>query len=421
MPLFRVLLATAALALAVGLATTDARSSDGCVTPTRGDRAPATAGRAIRMLYAYPSDGPDRSAALAAEMADDLAAIGEWWRSQDPTREPRFDVWESPCGATPDIGVLRLPYTAASLEPIAGRAARITDAVVAAGTGSPFTKYLVYYDGPAESSVCGQGNGQADGQATAVVFIGTCTAVPSALVAAHELLHALGGAPETGPPNECPGSPHHVCDSPEDILSPYAPRRPLSTTKLDVGRDDYYGHPGRWFDLRDSRWLRHVGRQARVTVVIDGDGKIFSEIPGVNCTRTCTSEWDIGTFVALEAIPAAGQRLVGWGGACDGAELCSFDVNGQTTIRARFEPARVRLALAVRGRGTIGAPGGPCADTCTRSVESHRRVTLHANPGPGWRFSRWLGVCAGRSARCTVATSAPVRAGAVFVKARRSA
>jgi hypothetical protein len=418
MPTIRVLLATVTFALAVGLATQDARSSSSCTTPSRSDRPPATAGRSIRMLYAYPSDGVDRSAERAVAMADDLTAITSWWHSQDPSREPRFDVWESPCGAAPDIGVLRLPYTSAELEPVAGRASRITGAVQNAGDGSPFTKYLVYYDGPAASSVCGQGNGQADGTATAVVFLGSCSAVPNALVAAHELLHALGGAPRVGPPNECPSSPQHVCDSPVDILYPFAPRRPLATTMLDVGRDDYYGHSGSWFDLQDSRWLRLVDRQVSVTVDVDGRGSVVSSVPGIACAAECTTSWDQGTFVVLEAKPAAGQRLVDWGGACAGRNGCSFDADGATTVRARFAPARVGLALSVRGRGTISAPGGPCAGVCRRTVASYSSVTLRAVAMTGWRFARWQGRCVGTTPNCTVQTARPVTARAVFVQTR---
>ena len=418
MPTIRVLLATVTFALAVGLATHDARSSSSCVTPSRSDRPPATAGRAIRMLYAFPADGVDHSAERAVAMADDLSAITSWWRSQDPSREPRFDVWESPCGATPDIGVLRLPYTSTELEPVAGRASLITDAVQNAGDGSPFTKYLVYYDGPADSSVCGQGNGQADGTATAVVFLGACAAVPNALVAAHELLHALGAAPLVGPPNECPSSPHHVCDSSADILYPFAPRRPLQTTTLDVGHDDYYGHSGSWFDIQDSRWLRRVDRQVSVTVDVSGRGSVVSSVPGITCTSECTTSWDQGTFVVLEAKPAAGQRLVDWGGACAGRTGCSFDADGATTVRARFAPARVGLALSVHGRGAITAPGGPCAAVCRRTVTSFSSVTLRALAKAGWRFSRWQGRCTGTTASCTVKTVGPVTAGAVFVRIR---
>ena len=392
MPTIRVLLATVTIALAVGFATDDARSTSSCVTPSRSDRPAATAGRSIRMLYAYPADGVDRSAERAAAMTDDLGAITSWWRSQDPAREPRFDVWESPCGATPDIGVLRLPYTAAELEPIAGRASRITDAVQNASDGSPFVKYLVYYDGPADSAVCGQGNGEADGTATAVVFLGTCTAVPNSLVAAHELLHALGGAPLVGPPNECPSSPQHVCDSPADILYPLAPRRPLSTTILDVGHDDYYGHSGSWFDLQDSRWLRLVDRQVSVTVAVAGRGSVVSSIPGITCASECTTSWDQGTFVVLEARPAPGQRLVDWGGVCarPGGVRLRRERRDHGAGQVRSRPGRARAQRA-RSRRDLGSAGGPCAGVCRRTVASFASVTLTGGrhePGGASRAGR---------------------------------
>ncbi|MFN8223340.1 MAG: hypothetical protein U0R50_08880 [Gaiellales bacterium] len=419
MPTIRVLFATVTLALAVAFATTDARSSATCATPARGDRPAGVAGRSIRLLYTYPVDGANRAAERADAMAADAATITAWWRTQDPAREPRFDVWESPCGATPDIGVLQLPDTAATLRPIAGRAARIADAVIGASDGSPYKKYLVYYDGPADTSVCGQGSGQPDGPATAIVFLGSCDAVPKALIAAHELLHALGGAPVTGPPNECPSSPQHVCDSATDILSPYAPRRPLATTTLDVGRDDYYGHSGKWDDLQDSRWLRRVGRQVPITVEVAGEGKVVSEVPGVACRGRCVTSWDVGEFVVLEAVPGPGQRLVDWQGACDGAENCTFDANGSTRVKAVFAPAKVGLRLAVRGGGTIVAPGGSCTKLCRQTVSSTGQVTLRAVAQTGWRFRGWEAACSGSRSACTLSTRRPLTATAVFVRVRR--
>ncbi len=340
MPPLRVLLSSLLLFAAVVLASDDARSSNACGTPANVDRQAAVAGRSIRVLYAIPSDGVDRGAASADTIRQDVAAISAWWRDQDPAREPRFDEWIAPCGPTPDIGRLRLPDSGAVLRALPGRTDRITRAALLTGDGSPFVKHLVYYDGPVDGSVCGQGGGQADGYAIAVVFVSACPEVPTAVVAAHELIHALGGAPREGSPHACPESALHVCDSTNDILYPAVPRRPLPSIDLDRGRDDYYGHSGSWPDLEDSRWLRRVDRQVTLTVVVDGKGEVWSDLPGVSCSRPCTTTWDAGTFVTLRVRPATGQRFLGWRGVCSGIRRCSVEPNGPTRVRALFGPTR---------------------------------------------------------------------------------
>jgi hypothetical protein len=340
MPPVRFMLASVTLALAVGFATDVARSSsDSCLVASSANRAPAVAGRAIRPVYAIASDSPDRSAAWAPLISEDVKEISAWWRSQDAEREPRFDVVSTSCGREPDIGILRLPDTEASLEPQAGRADRITNALLASTDGSPFEKFLVYYDGPvapAAVPMCGQGGGEPDGIATAIVFVAACPAVQTEVVAVHELLHALGGAPRQGPPNACPGSTLHVCDSPLDVLSPVASRAALSTLTLDAGRDDYYGHAGRWPDLQDSRWLTRVDRQVSLVLALEGAGRVQSNIPGVNCRGPCVSRWDQGTFVSLRAVAAPGARFVGWTGACTGTRRCDLTLKRSANVRAHF-------------------------------------------------------------------------------------
>ena len=56
------------------------------------DRPDLVAERQMHVIYAYPSDSPDRFTAVARDIIRDLAGVDSWWRSQDPTRTPRFDL-----------------------------------------------------------------------------------------------------------------------------------------------------------------------------------------------------------------------------------------------------------------------------------------------------------------------------------------
>ena len=306
------------------------------------DRPPTIAGRVVRVLYVVAADAPEQGPAYAQQIDLDISAISSWWREQDPTREPRFELAAAGCGNRLDIGVLRLSDTEATLSALGGRYERIAESVVRRSDGSPFVKYLVFYAGRVNQDVhmCGQGDGESDGAGVAVVYVAACPAVPSEVVAAHELIHALGGVARSGPPNLCPSSIDHVCDSNTDILYPVAPRLPLHLLSLDSGHDDYYGHASHWRDIRDSRWLRHLDDQVSLRVVSSGRGRVVSNVPGVLCRAICGSEWDAGTFVSLAAVSNPGSRFVRWSGACRGSGRCNLELRRATVAKAVFVSSR---------------------------------------------------------------------------------
>ena len=219
------------------------RAAPWCGTVAPADRPQAVAGSFVHVVYAFPSEGADRSAQLAPQISADVDEIDAWWRGQDPTRVPRFDVVPFSCGLQADVSAVRLPQTSAQLAPIGGRAAQVAASLAAMRLGSPFGKYLVYYDGPSnDPTVCGQsGLAPFSGPTYAFVYLASCAGVPSAAVAAHELIHALGALPP-GAPHPCRNDAGHPCDSMQDILYPFASGQPLLAQLLDVGRDDYYGH-----------------------------------------------------------------------------------------------------------------------------------------------------------------------------------
>ena len=65
-----------------------------------GDRLPdATPGFAVHVAYVRPPGAADRLAEWAPRIVGDVAAIDAWWRSQDPTRSPRFDLYPFACAS----------------------------------------------------------------------------------------------------------------------------------------------------------------------------------------------------------------------------------------------------------------------------------------------------------------------------------
>jgi hypothetical protein len=359
-------------------------------------------------------------------MQTDAETIDAWWRAQDPTRTPRFDTLALPCGAQADISEVKLPYSGADLTPSSTRFERIVGGIEGAGLSSLYEIYVVYYDGPDDDSgICGEGGTRNPnrGQAYAVVFTGGCMPEPTAVTAAHELTHALGAVV---PPaaNECPApNDGHVCDSSHDLMYPFIDGSPLSALTLDIGRDDYYGAAGVGFDVRTSRWLRHIDEPpSQLTIGLAGTGTVATDVPGVTCAASCSSDWDGGQQVTLSATPGAGQRFVRWGGACTGDQPCDLTLAGAVSVTALFAPRTYPLAIAVQGKGGVlnSATASVCGKRCRLAVTSYRAISLRAVAQPGWRFRRWAGSCRGTRPSCTLPMTSAASTSAIFAKKRSS-
>lgn len=390
-------------------------------------------GEQIHVIYAVPADGPERFAELASSIATDVAAIDAWWRREDPTRAPRFDLFEFPgCESRfgkLDLSFVRLPDPAPVYVPSIDRFQRISTQLAS----SPFVfaasdkKYLVFFDGVvADDRICGAGSG---GRVTGgprsygIVYLRSSCGLTigdgggAAYVGAHELLHALGAVPP-GAPHTCPGDDGHPCDSSVDVLSTFYRGGPLDAAVLDVNRDDYYAHAGGWFDVQDSRWLLETTSQVELTLSVSGSGFVTSGAKGQECDRSCTTEWDAGTTVELVADALPGFGFGSWTGACAATAIstCVLELGATTNAGVIFRPLR-RLALQITGRGTVTGADVHCSRSCSTQAVEGSRFALRATAARGWRFVRWSGGCRGTRPACTVRLgSGGASAAAVFAR-----
>jgi hypothetical protein len=392
-----------------------------CGTPAQADLTPnSLAGFPVHWIYALPSDGGDRFSTVASLMQTDAEAIDAWWRREDPTRTPRNDLTQLQCGQQLDLTTLRAPLSGIQLADANSRFGQIFNTLLAANFRSPFTKYVVYYDGPvADADICGQGASDSSGFGLAVLYAQACVGVSTAAVVAHELLHTLGAVPR-GAPHDCPSpSDGHTCDNVSDLMHPTIDGSPLSAKLLDPGRDDYYGHSGGFPDSQDSPWLVQLDRQQPVTVTISGPGRVSANVPGLQCSQTCTTTWNANTPLNLTAAPSAGSKLVRWGGACSGSGACSITVSQGTSVTALFAPLVFRLTVSVGGRGSVRSSrsGITCRPRCSASFPSFVPVRLTAVPAKGWKLRSWAGACRGKARTCSVPMTAASNARAVFVRA----
>ncbi len=427
----RALLVLGAVMAALGAAPTSSAAvvpvrwcgSDVSQTDRLRDR---VGGPQIHVLYASPSDGEDRFTQLASPLATDVASIVAWWRREDPSRAPRFDLFdftgcESRMGLL-DLSSVRLPGPTARYASLDGR----FDGLIAdlgEEFADPDKKYLVFYDGLVpDDGICGIGAGrEARGPSYAVVYLrSSCRPTVgdgrgAAWVAAHELIHALGAVSDFAP-HACRNG--HVCDSTDDLMAALYSGRFLEEARLDVGRDDYYGHAGQLFDLRSSAWLLDPTAQLALTLRVTGRGLIGSEPDGQGCDAVCVTEWNGGTAVQLAAEPGAGYGFAGWTGPCaaEREPSCLLDVNATAEVGAIFRPLR-RLTVQVTGRGRVTGAGLRCVRSCARQLIEGRAVALRATAARGWRFARWTGSCRGSRRTCTVRMAAASRVAAVFERA----
>jgi hypothetical protein len=372
-----------------------------------------TTGRQIHPVVVVPSDGADNFAAVAGKLADDVTSMSAWWTGQDPTRAPRFDQAGFPGGTCLDISFLRLPDSTTNLRGARNAFTRVVGALQSAGFGNAFKKYYVYYDGPAvETNVCGTGGGDfSTGPGWSVIWLNGCTDVPADQIGAHELIHALGALPARAP-HACPGDPAHPCDAPfVDVLSPQTDGRPLQQQVLDVNHDDYYAHSGTWDDLQDSGWLSHLDApQVPLSIALSGGaGRVSSDLPGLNCTVACTTQWDLGTIVTLDATPGPRLRFVRWAGACTGTATCAVSLTQAQSATAVFGPATVPVKVTTVGRGSV-----KCAPVCKKAFPAGDPLTLRAVPAKGWKFAGWSGGCKGTRLVCRPATGKPLTVRATF-------
>lgn len=394
-------------------------------------------GNTVHVIYAIPSDGPDQFGAYVHRIATDLGAIDAWWRRQDPTRAPRFDLHNF-AGCTTmagqiDVSLVRLAQPSSAFMALEPRLPALAGSLAAAGFNDVTKKYLVYYDGPLSEplDVCGtafRGPIASGGEGSlAAVWLRACVTDVGAgdiqaTVAIHELIHQLGALP-SGAPHVCPADSGHPCDSGQDLMYPRVTAR-FDELVLDVGRDDYYGHSGAWFDIQDSLWLGRADvPPSALTLTVRArspQDRVTSNPIGIECPPACGVLFDTGSQVRLAAAAGTGSRFVGWRGACTGRGPCTVTMDTAKAVEAIFGPSQFRLSVSVTGSGrvTSRAIGLSCARRCSAPVAADAVVRLQAVASKGWRLARWTGACSGRVA-CSVRLSEDRTVGSVFQRAKK--
>jgi hypothetical protein len=204
----------------------------------------------VHVVYAVPSDGPDRGFDVDGTLAGSVAVWNAWLVDQTRGSGLRLDT----CGGVLDVTFFRMPQTDAEIaaqDPYIRDV--LDDALVAAGKVADHKLYAVYYDG-ASSYSCGGGAWPPllVGRVAALYLRGEVAGFPPCPQAfaapgepptyvefamLHEIVHTLGLVADCAPHSD---GYAHTDDTPKDLL--YTGPKPWQPETLDPDHDDYFLH-----------------------------------------------------------------------------------------------------------------------------------------------------------------------------------
>jgi hypothetical protein len=225
--------------------------ADAALPRSTVDRLDEARGPQIHVVYAVPADGEDRRLDETGTLEGSVGSFQAWLAAETGGANLRFDTYQRSL----DVSFFRLTATDAT---VASRGAFVREAVEqelrAAGFDRPDRIYAVYYDG-SSTYACGgafwppqlNGNaivmylrGRPSGAMCESNGFATATLPPTYWEYAmlHDILHGLGMVPTCAPHHHLAG---HVSDFANDLM--WAGNQPwVFPAKLDIGRDDYFGH-----------------------------------------------------------------------------------------------------------------------------------------------------------------------------------
>ena len=370
-----------------------AQAAPWCGSPTRrgsrGDRRPA--GRFV-CVYAYPvrRRRPDRRAVAPHQRRrrrDHRLVALPGSRARAAVRPRRVPVRSA--GGHHDATTVR---QRGALRP-RQRALRADRDAAEASRGAPYAKQLVYYDGPTDDDqICGQGGGERR-------RVGRRDGVS----------RELHGRPDGGGRGSRAAARLRRARLERAAATPARTRATTPATAsghpLPVRRDGaaHVARPRR----RAERLLRPLGRLARRAGLgagcgsstarsrsrsaSPGSGSVESDLPGIDCAASCTTEWDAGTAVSLEALAGGGAAVRPLVGRAAAARSAATSRSRRGVGRARCSRPRALRARRLRQREGRGRRRR-AASAASGAARVRRRRTLplrlRATAAKGWQLRR---------------------------------
>lgn len=102
-----------------------------------------------------------------------------------------------------------------------------------------------------------------------------------------------------------------------------------------------------------SNSITNPGCQS-LSVAVSGWGSVVSDLQGMHCSAgTCSAVYPEGSMVNLSPIPHGSSVFTGWGGACEGTDICRVRMDTAKSVTAAFGFPASNLKLTMRGRHRV--------------------------------------------------------------------
>lgn len=143
-------------------------------------------------------------------------------------------------------------------------------------------------------------------------------------------------------------------------------------------------------------------KKLEVQFVGNGTGRVASIPAGLNCTVTCSSNFDKDKEVELVQEETGSSTFVKWGGACSGSGACKVTMSEDRVVTIEFiDNGPFKLSVSKIGSGASGGkvtsiPAGiSCSPSCEADFELGEEVELKPEIVGEAKFVKWLGDCTG--------------------------
>ena len=100
-----------------------------------------------------------------------------------------------------------------------------------------------------------------------------------------------------------------------------------------------------------------------------GSGRVTGN-NGINCGNTCSTVYNSGNMVGLDAVPDSGSAFAGWSSPCSGTGGCVFPIYSSQTITATFNKKQPTASITCNGGESTTIPYNSPANVSWSSTDT---------------------------------------------------
>jgi hypothetical protein len=131
-----------------------------------------------------------------------------------------------------------------------------------------------------------------------------------------------------------------------------------------------------------------------LSLSITGTGEVTSNPAGLDCTLSCTGQFQPNTPVQLTAILASTSGFTKWTGCTSvNGSVCNITMSAAHSVAVTFTSERLTVTKTSvdGGSGTVVGPAFACGQLCFEDFPPATPVTVTATADPGSGFAGWKG------------------------------